>query len=149
VESAYHLQRVELVRILVRHLATIIAFVGFALQHLACCHVGCGDVTATPTMHGCCHEHHEEIPADAVSFECEGHSDQGEPAHHLCVGTHIFFLGAPEAKSPEKPSAEWLPISSPRLPVSPRQALARFQRAGSQSVLLRLPLRAELQVFLL
>ena len=98
-------------------LVSILMLATFALQHFACCCTGTG-------MHECdefqCltdmqHEQHFELESAIVAEHsacCHDHcgADSNLPhndtptndthEHHVCVGTHVFFVSAPRASVP-------------------------------------------------
>ena len=104
-------------------LVSLVMLVAFAVQQFACCCVGAGTHTCDhdhPSVagqalglsrthshihgdedhdHDACHRKQDELPAtdEADHQSCPGdHSHQ----HHICVGTHIFFVSASRFELP-------------------------------------------------
>lgn len=102
-------------------LISLVMLFAFVAQHLVCCCTG-------TEAHSCNHDHSAAEPVCATthsqnehkSHSCKHHShacghehskpldtedskDENSPCddshqHHVCVGTHIFFVAAPRAK---------------------------------------------------
>ena len=101
-------------------LVSILILATFALQHFACCCIGvglheCDQVKCPTAMH---HDQHVAIKSATAAEQdsCCGHdhsfadvethfahddspiNDSHE--HHICVGTHVFFVSSPRASVP-------------------------------------------------
>lgn len=103
-------------------LASLVMLVAFAVQQIACC---CGEMTSN-TYHPanarqtsvCTYEHshshgdhhHSHDPfdhdhdANYDGDETDHESCPGDRSHqhHVCIGTHFFFVSAPRAEMPKQ-----------------------------------------------
>ena len=134
-------------------LVSLVMLVAFAVQQFACCCVGAGTHTCDhnhPSVagqafgfsythshvhgdedhdHDACHHEHDKLPAsdDADDQSCSGdHSHQ----HHICVGTHVFFVSAARFELPPQDSSLGLSFAlfdlSPHLGTSVCTAAAHY-----------------------
>lgn len=132
-------------------LTACIVAIAFFLQQGNCC---CGDsvcnvwVSVLAASESCCssHEHDESDCHHDDESETPAHSHE----HHLCVGTHLFYLDTSVDAAPDSlelvfwyvPVLEDADLRS----VSDGSLLPAYWPVHSNS-LPTLPLRAELQVF--
>ena len=122
-------------------IATVLA--GFIAQQFSCCGEHCSACAETETAE----QHHEH---DGDDHKHESPSSSHGP-HHLCVATHLFYVG-------QAPSVPVTPdFSSWQVVIAPQQAGLGEYRTGTNVVLssLSLPpptahrLRAALHVWVI
>jgi len=77
----------------VRPLLTFLMLVCFAMQHvMCCCETGCGmEKVSEKVVQKCgCGHHHDQHVGKNEKPDSHLPSDQ----HHICFGTHVFFVTA-------------------------------------------------------
>lgn len=76
-----------------RLLLTILMLACFLMQHvMCCCETGCGvsEVSEKVTQKCGCGHHHDQQTGESKTPDSHLPSDQ----HHICFGTHVFFVTA-------------------------------------------------------
>lgn len=133
-----------------RFVAVTITLFAFAWQHGTCCtpanpcHTSDHDVAV--------HDHHDER-TDTPSLPVDSVPDHPHH-HHLCVGTHIFYLMTPAVAyhaDRDLLAPRWVEAfqANPLAVSASRLCHRRNESAAHPALLARLPLRAALQVYLI